>query len=90
MSVIPRESKSKVTLALKQFAKETGAPEDVIMNDDSEKKSQEVKQFLHRIGTALRVLEKGTPLANRALLQIGLLKEVVIKDMKEVNSLRAF
>ena len=37
------------------------------------------------MGTTLRVLEEGTPWANKAELYIGLMKEAVRKDMKESN-----
>ena len=38
------------------------------------------------MGTTLRVLEEGTPWANKAELYIGLIKEAVRKDMKEAGS----
>ena len=75
MNVIPMDSKSEVTLALKQFGKEIGSPEAIIMNAYSEKKSQEVKQFIHRIGTALRVSEKGTPWNNRQYFKLDFSKK---------------
>ena len=39
------------------------------------------------MGTSLRLLETGTPWANRAELNIGLMKEEVHKDMKECDCL---
>ena len=42
--------------------------------------------FFHKIGTILRVLEEGTPWANKVELYIGLLKESVCKYMKESNA----
>jgi hypothetical protein len=44
-----------------------------------------MRQFCHEIGTSLRVLEEGTPWANKAELHIGLINEAVRKDMKESN-----
>ena len=38
----------------------------------------------------LRVLEEGTPWANKAELYIGLIKEAVRKDMKDSNCPLAF
>ena len=77
-------------LALKQFVKEIGTPKDIITHTSREEISQEVKQFLHVIDTTLRALEEGTKWANREELHISLLKEVVRKDMKEVDSSLAF
>ena len=45
-----------------------------------------MKEFCNNIGTALRVLEDGTPWSNRAELYIGLIKEAVNKDMREADS----
>eukprot|EP00957_Ditylum_brightwellii_P111953 8537827-Ditylum_brightwellii.AAC.1 len=42
-----------------------------------------MKAFCAKIGTTLRVLEEGTPCANKVELYIGLIKEAVQKDMKE-------
>jgi hypothetical protein len=49
-----------------------------------------VTLFLGEIGTTLRVLEEGTPWANKAELYIGLIKEAVRKDMKDSNCPLAF
>ena len=45
MSVVPMKSKSEVPKALKQFAKEIGAPEAIIIDHSGEQTSREVKQF---------------------------------------------
>ena len=81
--VIPMRSKSEVPMALKMFAKDVGAPDAIICDAAREQISKEVRDFCHKIGTSLRVLEEGTPWANRAELYIGLLKEAVRKDIKE-------
>ena len=70
--VVPMKSKSEVLQAVKQFAKEIGAPEALTCDAAREQKSKEVKKFCHEIGTTLRVLEEGTPWANKAELHIGL------------------
>ena len=44
------------------------------------------KQFWNNIGTALRVLEEGTPWSNRAELYIGLIKKAVRKEMRRADS----
>lgn len=65
------------------FAKDVGAPDALICDAAREQISQEVRSFCHKIGTTLRVLEEGTPWANRAELYIGLFKESIRKDMKD-------
>jgi hypothetical protein len=83
--VVPMKSKSEVLQAVKEFAKEIGAPDAIICDAASEQKSKPLKKFLGEIGTTLRVLEEGTPWANKAELYIGLIKEAVRKDMKDSN-----
>ena len=84
--VIPMRSKSEVPAALRAFAKAVGAPDAIVCDASGEQTSREVKQFLNRIGTALRVLEEGTPWANRAERYIGIIKAAVRKDMLATNS----
>ena len=62
----------------------------MITDDDRENKSQKVQNFLNIIGTTLKVLEEGTPWANRVQLCIGLVKEAIKKDIKEVELPLAF
>ena len=83
--VIPMTKKSEFPMALKMFAKDIGAPDAIIRDAAREKISQEVRNFCYKIGTSLRVLEEGTPWANRAELYIGLLKEAVRKDLRDSN-----
>ena len=70
---------------MKQFAKEVGAPDAIICDSAPEQKSIELRKFVREIGSTLRVLETGTPWANKAELYIGLLKEAVRKDMRNSN-----
>ena len=49
-------------------------------------KSKEVWQFLHKIGTTIRVLEESTQHEDCAELYIGLFKEAFRKDMREAHS----
>ena len=88
--VVPMKSKSEVLQAVKQFAKEIGAPEAIICDMAGEQTSHKLRKFCSDIGTTLRVLEEGTPWANKAELYIGLIKEAVRKDMKDSNCPLAF
>ena len=51
--VVPMQSKSHVLQAVKQFAKEIGAPEAIIADPSKEQKSKELRQFLTAIGSTL-------------------------------------
>ena len=84
--VVPMKKKSEVLLAIKQFAKEIGAPDSFVPDMSGEQMSSEVKKFCNDIGTTLRALEEGTPWSNKAELYIGLIKEAVRKDMRKSNS----
>jgi hypothetical protein len=84
--VVPMKKESDVMKAVKQFAKEIGAPEAIICDAARAQISQDMKKFCNEIGTTLRALEEGTPWANKAELYIGLIKEAVRKDMKSANS----
>ena len=77
--VVPMKRKSEVLLAIKQFAKEIGAPDSFVADMSGEQMSSEVKKFCNDIGTTLRALEEGTPWSNKAELYIGLIKEAVRK-----------
>jgi hypothetical protein len=88
--VVPMQSKAEVLQAVKQFAKEIGAPDAIICDMAGEQTSRELKRFCQEIGTTLRVLEEGTPWANKAELYIGLIKEAVRKDMKDSDCPLAF
>ena len=80
------KKKSEVLLAIKQFAKEIGAPDSFVGDMSVEQMSSEVNKFCNDIGTTLRALEEGTPWSNKAELYIGLIKEAVRIDMRELNS----
>ena len=80
------KKKSEVLLAIKQFAKEIGAPDSFVADMSGEQMSSEVKKICNDIGTTLSALEEGTPWSNKAELYIGLIKEAVRKDMREANS----
>jgi len=58
------QSKSNVLAAVKQFAKEIGAPDAIISDAVGEQSSLALRKFLNSIGTTLRLLEEGTPWSN--------------------------
>ena len=84
--VVPMKRKSEVMLAVKQFAKEVGAPDSIVCDMSKEQTHSDLRMFCHDIGTTLHALEEGTPWANKAELYIKWLKEAVRKDMREANS----
>ena len=88
--VVPMQTKSEVLQAVKQFAKEIGAPDAIICDMCHEQASRSLRKFCGEIGTMLHVLEEGTPWANNAKLYIGLIKEAFRKDMKDSNCPLAF
>ena len=76
--VLPMRKRSEVLQAVKQFAKEIGAPDAIICDAAKEHTSHDLRKFCNDMGTTLRVLEEGTP--------IGLIKEAVRKDMNKADS----
>ena len=80
------KKKSEVLLAIRQFAKEIGAPDSFVADMSGEQMSSEVKRFCNAIGTTLIALEVGTPWSNIAELYMGLVKEAVRKDIHKTNS----
>ena len=78
--------KSEVLLAIKQFAKEIGAPDSFVADMSGEQMSSEANKFCNDIGTTQRALEEGKPWSSIAELYIGLIKEAVRKDMCKSNS----
>jgi hypothetical protein len=86
LALYPMRQESEYPLALKQFAKEVGAP-DVLVCDGSKTQNQrEVKLLSTQMGTTLKKLEAETQWANRAELAVGILKEAVRKDLRESGS----
>ncbi len=62
--VIPLRDERDVLSAVKQFAKEVGAPDAIICDAAREQILKEVRSFCLKMGTTLRVLEEDTPWAN--------------------------
>ena len=79
--------KSEVLSAIKQFAKEVGAPDAIISDMAKEQVLQDMRNLCSTIGTTLRALEEGKPWSNKVELYITLMKEAVHKDMREANCL---
>jgi hypothetical protein len=88
--VVPMKKEADVLQAVKQFAKEIGAPDALICDAARAQISKDMRKFCNEIGTTLRALEENTPWSNKAELYIGLIKEAVRKDMKSSNSPIAF
>ena len=72
--------------ALRLFDKDVGAPEILECDPHPSHKIHEVKEFLNKIGTTLRLLDQNTQWANRDELYVGLVKEAVRKDMRSSGS----
>ena len=79
-------SESEIAKAVKLFCKEVGAPNAFVCDPHASQKSKEIREFCHKIGSTLRVLEERTQHANRAELYIGLLKESIRKDLRESDA----
>eukprot|EP00957_Ditylum_brightwellii_P034733 2632588-Ditylum_brightwellii.AAC.1 len=73
--VVPLKSKGEVSMTVKLFTKEVGAPDAFICDAAGERTSHSMRACCAEIRTVLRVLEEGTPWANKAELYIGLIKE---------------
>ena len=71
---------------LRWFCKQVGVLDILVVYGHRAQTSNEVKQFCDQVGTTLKILETGTPWANRAELYIGLLKENFRKDLQASNA----
>ena len=58
--VAAMKSVSGFPKALKMFAMEVGVPEAIIADSHKCHKSKEVRQFCHKIGTTLHIIEGST------------------------------
>ena len=58
--VVPLRKRHGVLRAVKQFAKEIGAPDAIICDAAGEQKSSELRKFCNDMGTTLCLLEEGT------------------------------
>jgi hypothetical protein len=86
IAIYPMQSQSEFKNALHWFCKQVGVPTTLVMDGHKAQKNNETRRFCHQVGTIMRVLEEGTPWANRAELYIGLLKEAVRQDLRQSNA----
>ena len=75
--VVPMNSPKEFPKALKTFAKDVAVPGAVLADSRRCNKSQEVKQFYHKIGTTMRILKGSTQWASRAEVYVELFEEAV-------------
>ena len=73
-------------MELHWFYKEIGFPANIIVDAHQAQTFIKVRILCYQVGTNLKILEKGTPWANRDELHIRLLKEAVCKDILSLNS----
>ena len=86
VAVYPMQSQKEFQTALHWFCKKVGVPVSLDADGHLSQASPTVRRFCDQVGTTLRVLETGTPMANIAELYIGLIKEAVRRDMRQSNS----
>ena len=86
VAIYPMQSQKEFQTALHWFCKQVGVPVIIVVDGHLSQASPTVRRFCDQVGTTLRVLETGTPWANRAELCIGLLKEAVRRDICQSNS----
>ena len=86
VKVYGMKSETEIPNAVKLFCKEVGVPEAMIVDLSPNQTSEKIRQFCHKVGTTLRVLEESTQHSNRAELCIGLMKKSVGRDMRELKS----
>jgi hypothetical protein len=82
----PMKRQADYFLALKQFAKDVGAPEVLVCDPHLAQTKREVPNICTQIGTTLKVLEAEMQWANRVELYIGLMKKATQKDMQSLGS----
>ena len=85
LAVYLMERKSDFRDSLHQFYKEVGVPEILVVDPSRDQTSKAVKRFYIQVGTTLRLLEENTQWANRAELYVGLFKESIRKDLRELH-----
>ena len=73
VSVYPMKTQEEFKTSLHWFCKQVGVSSNLIVDGHKAQTSAEVKRFCDQVGTTLKILERGTPWANRAELYIGLL-----------------
>ncbi len=87
VALYPMKRQADYFLALKQFAKDVGAPEVLVCDPHPAQTKREEQNFCTQIGTTLKVLEAEMQWPNRVELYIGLMKEATQKKMQSSGSL---
>ena len=80
------KDRNKVPKALKEFIKEIGVPVALIFDISGGKMSGGINKLAGNMDLTLRMQERMTQSENLAKLYIGLMKEMVQKDMKDSDS----
>ena len=68
-------------MSLHLFCKEIYVPVYLIVDAHQYQTTIKLKRFFDKVGNIPKILEKGTPWANRDELYTGILKEAVFEDM---------
>ena len=66
LALYPMRQELEYPLALKEFAKDVGAPEVLVCDGSKTQNQRQVKLFCTQMGTTLKKLEAETQWANRA------------------------
>ena len=86
MYVYPMKVKTEIVNVVKAFAKAIGVPTALTLDPEGTHKSEALKIVANDMNLPLKLLERRTQWANLAELYIGLLKEAIRKDMKDLDS----
>ena len=78
--------KSGFPKALKAFFKEEGVPPAIVADSAKDQALGESLKVCQQVGCEIRELEQGTPYSNRAERYVGILKEKVLREMKQSKS----
>ena len=84
--VYPMKVKIKMVNLVKAFAKKIGVPTALILDPEGTQTLRELEKVTKDMCFPLKFLERRTQWKNLAELYIGLLKEVVCKNMKDSDS----
>ena len=80
--VKPMKLRSELLLVLKSAFKEYGLPEKIICNGAPKQVSGEAARLCQLADCNVQQLEWGTPWSNRAEGHVGIVKSVILQDLK--------
>ena len=86
MYIYPMKAKTEIINAVKAFAKAIGVPTALMIVPEGTHRSETLQKAANDMNLPLKFLERRTQWANLVELYIGLLKEAVRKDMKDLDS----